>query len=140
AYSTGSFPTCSATVTTNCVPTDAAAGNSASTQIAQARALADFLFGNRSSYSLTNYAVVNLRQRFNFMYVQDDFKLTPSLTINAGLRYEIVTPQWERDNKLANFDPKTNTLIQARDGGTYSKALVNTPLTNFGPRFGFSYS
>ena len=140
AYSTGSFANCATPASTNCIPTDTAAGNSASTQIAQARALADFLFGNRSSYSLTNYAVVNLRQRFNFMYVQDDIKVTPNLTINAGLRYEFVTPQWERDNKLANFDPKTNTLIQARDGGVYSKSLVNTPKNNFGPRFGFSYS
>ena len=144
AYSTGPsssfFPNCTATITTNCIPTDTATGNSASTQIAQARAVADFLFGNRSSYSLTNYAVVNLRQRFNFMYIQDDLKVTPNLTINAGLRYELATPQWERDNKLANFDPKTNTLIQAKDGGIYSKALVNMPLTNVGPRFGFSYS
>ena len=51
--------------------------------------LADFLFGNQSSYSLTNYVIVHLRQRFNFMYFQDDIKVTPNLTINAGLRYEI---------------------------------------------------
>jgi len=144
AYATGPsatfFPTCSATVTTNCIPTDTATGNSASTQIAQARAAADFLFGNRSSYSLTNFAVVNLRQRFNFMYFQDDLKLTPSLTINAGLRYELVTPQWERDNKLANFDPNTNTLIQAKNGSIYDRSLVHMPKTNFAPRFGFSYS
>src|SRR6202035_477032 len=100
----------------------------ASTQIAQARATADFLFGNRSSYSLTNFAVVNLRQRFNFMYVQDDIKVTPNLTINAGLRYELATPQWERDNKLANFDPGTNTLIQASNGSIYNRALVHMPL------------
>lgn len=109
-------------------------------QLQQARNLADFVFGNRSSYALTTYAVVNLRQRYQFMYVQDDIKVTPSLTINAGLRYEIVTPQWERDNKLANFDPTTKTLIQASNGSTYNKALVNTPKKNFGPRLGFAYT
>ncbi len=102
--------------------------------------LADFIFGNRSAYSLTTFAVVNLRQRFNFMYVQDDIKLSPKLTINAGLRYELVTPQYERDNKLANFDPATNSLIQASNGGIYNRALVNLPKKNFGPRFGFAYS
>ena len=112
---------------------------SVAAQAQQAQNMADFLFGNRSSYSLTTYAVVNLRQRYNFMYVQDDIKLTPSLTINAGLRYEIVTPQWERDNKLANFDPVTKTLVQATDGSTYNKALVNTPKKNLGPRLGFAY-
>lgn len=102
--------------------------------------LADFMMGNRSAYSLTTYAVVNLRQRYNFMYVQDDIKVTPKLTVNAGLRYEIVTPQWERDNKLANFDPTAKALIQAKDGSIADRAQVNTPLTNIGPRFGFSYS
>ncbi|WP_157178411.1 TonB-dependent receptor [Terriglobus roseus] len=110
-----------------------------SAQLQQARNMADFLFGNRSSYALTTYAIVNLRQRYNFMYVQDDIKLTPSLTVNAGLRYEIVTPQWERDNKLANFDPATKTLVQASNGSTYNKALVNTPKNNVGPRLGFAY-
>jgi hypothetical protein len=84
--------------------------------------------------------VVHLRQRYNFMYFQDDIKVSPKLTINAGLRYEIVTPQYEKDNRLSNFDPSTNSLIHARNGGVYSRALVNTPLNNFGPRFGFAYS
>lgn len=114
--------------------------SSYSTQLSQARNLADFMFGNRSSYSLTNYQVVNLRQRFNFMYFQDDMKLLPSLTVNAGLRYEIATPQWERDNKLANFDPATKTLIQAKNGGVYDRALVHVPTKNFAPRIGFSWT
>jgi len=119
-------------------PSGTSTSNDAATQ--QARNLADFMMGNRSSYSLTTYAIVHLRQRYNFMYVQDDIKISPKLTINAGLRYEIVTPQYEKDNRLANFDPKTNSLIQARSGGIYSRSLVNTPLNNFGPRFGFAYS
>lgn len=120
-------------------PTDPS-NTSASAQIAQARNLADFLLGNRNSYSLTNYTIVDLRQRMNFMYFQDDMKLMPNLTINAGLRYELVTPQYEANNKLANFDPVTKTLIQAKDGSIYNRALVNMPLTNVAPRFGLSYS
>jgi hypothetical protein len=119
-------------------PLGALVSNDAATQ--QARNLADFMMGNRSSYALTTYAIVNLRQRYNFMYFQDDIKVTPKLTVNAGLRYEIVTPQYEKDNRLANFDPGTNSLIQARNGGVYSRSLVNTPLNNFGPRLGFAYS
>jgi hypothetical protein len=111
-----------------------------SSQLQQARNLADFMFGNRGQYSLTTYAIVHLRQRYNFMYFQDDMKLSPKLTVNAGLRYEIVTPQYEKDNRLANFDPATKSLIQARPGGVFSRSRVNTPLNNFGPRFGFAYS
>ena len=122
----------------NRTSTDAAATYAA--QLQAARNLADFMFGNRSAYSLTTYAIVHLRQRYNFMYFQDDVKLSPKLTVNAGLRYEIVTPQYERDNRLANFDPTTKSLIQARSGGVFSRSRVNTPLNNFGPRLGFAYS
>ncbi len=122
-------------------PTDSGqTSSSVSSQLTQAANMADFLFGNQSSYSLTNFTIVNLRQRFNFMYFQDDFKFSPTVTLNAGLRYEIVTPQWERDNRLANFDPTTNTLIQASGGSIYNRALVHVPLKNVGPRFGFAWS
>ena len=109
-------------------------------QLQQARNLADFMFGNRSSYSLTNFTIVNLRQRYNFLYLQDDIKVTPNLTLNAGLRYEIVTPQYERDNKLANFNPATNQIVQASSGSIYNRALVDLPLKNVAPRFGFAYT
>lgn len=109
-------------------------------QLQEAYNLADFLFGNRSSYSLTNFFIAHVRQRMNFMYLQDDIKARSNVTINAGLRYELATPQYERDNKLANFDPTTNTLIQAKDGSLYNRALVNMPKNNLAPRFGFAYS
>ncbi len=118
----------------------AAGAPTLSAQLQQARNLADFLFGNRSSYSLTNFTVVNLRQQYNFGYVQDDIKVSPNLTINAGLRYELVTPQYERDNKLANFDPTTNKLVQASNGSIYNRALVHVPGKNVAPRFGFAYT
>jgi hypothetical protein len=75
----------------------------------------------------------------NFFYVQDDLKLTPKLTVNAGLRYELVTPQYVDGNHLANFDPSTNSLIQASGGSLYKRALVNTPKLDFAPRVGIAY-
>ena len=76
--------------------------------------LADFLFGARNTYELVNPFVFDLRQRMHFGYVQDDWRATPELTLNLGLRYEFGTPQWEDDNYLTNFDPATNTLLQAQ--------------------------
>lgn len=102
--------------------------------------LADFLFGLRSQYALANYVVGNYRQRMNFLYVQDDFRVNNKLTLNMGLRYEYATPRWERDNVLSNYDPATNTLIKAKDGSIYDRSLVNSDLNNFGPRLGLAYS
>ncbi len=76
----------------------------------------------------------------NFFYVQDDIKFSPRLTINAGARYELASPQYVDGNHLANFDPATATLQQAKDGSFYDRGLVHMPLTNVAPRFGLAYS
>lgn len=102
--------------------------------------LADFLTGARSAYSLVNPFVFNLRQRMHFAYLQDDWRVSPALTVNLGLRYEYATPQWEADNFLTNFDPATETLLQATDGSVADRALVNPDRNNFAPRIGAAYS
>lgn len=102
--------------------------------------LADFLMGARNSYSLVNPDIANLRQNMWFGYVQDDFKVSRRLTINAGLRYEYATPYFERDNRLTNFDPNTNALAFAKAGSIKERALVNPDRNNFGPRIGAAYN
>ena len=102
--------------------------------------IADFLFGLRSQYALANTVIGNYRQHEHFWYVQDDFRVNSRLTLNLGVRYEYATPRWERDNVLSNFDPSTNTIIKAKDGGIYDRALVNPDKNNFAPRIGFAYS
>lgn len=111
-------------------------GNSGASQAAN---LADFLVGARSAYQLNNFRIVNYHQLMNFFYVQDDIKVTPKLTVNAGLRYELVTPQYVDGDHLANFDPTTNTLVQASGGSLYKRSLVHTPKLDFAPRLGLAY-
>src|ERR1035438_7631457 len=101
---------------------------------------ADFLFGARDSYLLNSYGLFYYRQQMYFGYLQDDFKATQKLTFNLGLRYEYATPQYEANNHLSNFDPATNSLILAKNGSMYDRALVNPDLGNFGPRAGVAYS
>src|SRR5215469_1588941 len=102
--------------------------------------LADFLFGARDSYNLNSYGLFYYRQWMYFGYVQDDFRATRNLTFNIGLRYEFATPQYEANNHLSNFDPATNSLILAKGGSLYDRALVNPDPLNFAPRFGLSYA
>lgn len=102
--------------------------------------LADFMFGARSQYELADLLVVNLRQRLHFAYIQDDFKVSPKLTLNLGLRYEFSTPIYEAENRLSNYDPQTNSIIKATDGSLYNRGLVEPDYNNFGPRIGFAYN
>jgi len=114
-------------------------GGTSDTGAGEAAYLTDFLTGARDSYQLNNFRIVNYHQYMDFFYVQDDFKLSPSLTLNAGLRYELVTPQFTDGDHIANFDPATNTLIQASGGSLYNRALVNMPKLSFAPRVGAAW-
>ena len=66
--------------------------------------------------------------------------MNSKLTLNLGLRWEYATPRWERDNVLSNFDPATNTMIQAKNGSLYDRALVNPDYKDWAPRLGFAYT
>lgn len=113
--------------------------NSLSTSAKEAYSLADFVYGAPSAYELDNNPVAHYRQRMYFSYIQDDYKVNSKLTLNLGLRYEFATPQYEADNKLANFDPVNDTLIYASSGSLYSEALVHPDPNNWAPRIGLAY-
>jgi hypothetical protein len=102
--------------------------------------LADFIFGTPSIINLGNEAVVNLSQHVNSLYAQDDFRVTPKLTLNIGLRWEYSTPLFERDNNYSDFDPATDSMIKATSGSIYNRSLVHPDHHDFGPRLGLAYS
>jgi hypothetical protein len=102
--------------------------------------LADFMLGLRSTYALSSILVANLRQRYQFAYLQDDFRVNDKLTLNLGLRYEYATPWTETANQMTNYDPATKTMIKAKDGSLSDRALMNPDRNNWGPRLGAAYS
>jgi hypothetical protein len=65
-------------------------------------------------------------------FIQDDWRVTKRLTINAGLRYDLSTVIKERDNLLGNFDPQKGLLQVGRD----ISSPYNGDHNNFGPRLG----
>ena len=112
---------------------------------------ADFLFGTTSAYSAANEYETHLRQTFHNAYAQDDWKVMPNLTLNLGLRWEYGSPYTEKDGRISNFDPLTQTILTTtpgavatanvtpvNTGGVYGKSLIDPDLTDFGPRVGFA--
>ena len=102
-------------------------------------AVADFLLGYARQAELSNVHIVNQRRYSYAFFVQDDWRPTSKLTLNLGLRYDFMTPAYERDNRMANFDPVAGALVQASDGSLEDRTLVKPDRNNFGPRFGAVY-
>src|SRR5262249_8500845 len=124
---------------------------------------ADFLLGLPNSTSRRIGTATNYLFSTNLgFFIQDDFKVTPSLTLNLGLRYELQMPPYEKYGQLSNFIQGPNKLILAdvvtipnyqaivaqaglsglvglaKDYGL-PQALVNTQWSNVAPRFGFAW-
>jgi hypothetical protein len=100
---------------------------------------ADFLLG------LPDSASVLLDGRKNYLlytaaagFVQDDFKITPSLTLNLGLRYDLLTSPIEKFNKLSSFVPELKRVVVAGDPAL-PRSLLRTPHDDFAPRAGFAW-
>ncbi len=73
-------------------------------------------------------------------YAMDDFRVSPRLTLNLGLRYDLFTPMVEDQNRLANFDFATGQFIAPGMPGVSRSGNVQKDLNNFAPRFGFAYT
>lgn len=80
-------------------------------------------------------------------YVQDDWRATPQLTVNAGLRWDFMSQAVEKHNGIENFDiTQTNPLngyaglIEYATVGGYGRNFVPENFNDWGPRLGFAYS
>lgn len=115
--------------------------------------LLDFLLGKMNSFSQSGPQLNDLIQNILGLYVQDTFRATPKLVINAGLRWEPMFPLHDNFNRGSTFSRA------AFDAGQTSRVYVNAPvgslfygdpgisnaftdrkLANFSPRLGLVYN
>jgi len=118
---------------------------------------ASFLLGLSDGGSINNLHNVDYFRPLYSFYSQDDWKITPKLTLNLGLRYELFTTVKERHDEQGTFDltnPANPTIIVPKGqtmqltptlaseitvSPTGSRGLIPVDKNNFAPRIGFAY-
>jgi len=102
--------------------------------------ISELVAGFMGAYSVGGFSgYYETRSWENGFFAQDDFRVSPKLTLNLGLRYDLYTWPSEAHNHQSNFDPTTGELVEASAAPGYNSALIDTPKHNFGPRIGFAY-
>ena len=101
-------------------------------------ALEDFFAGKPSrGFHLVGTTPRHLSWRNYAGFVQDDWRITPKLTINLGMRYSFITPIKDANNLLGNFDPTLGLVQQGQP--QVGDTLWKPDHKNFSPRLGFAW-
>lgn len=108
--------------------------------------LANLLMGRVNSASIVDTLRLNTSAYSWAGFFQDDWRITPKLTLNLGIRYDVDTPRYEDQNRQNSFDPTITNPVSGTPGvvifsgrNGLSKFAHRWDLHNFGPRFGFAY-
>jgi Carboxypeptidase regulatory-like domain/TonB dependent receptor len=120
---------------------------------------ASFYLGDVNTYSRTGPVNNRLAKTgYRAIYVQDDIKLTPKLTVNLGLRWDLSIPVSDTHDQFSTFDPTVSNpgagglpgsivFAGAQGGACVPEGgaslcrhhIANTYWNDYGPRLGFAY-
>ncbi len=109
---------------------------------------ADFLLGAPSSYAQGDSRPFYLRNRYAGLFAQDSWCLRPSLTLDYGLRWDLLPPWREKYNQLQTLVPGQQSVVYpgAPTGLVFPgdpgipATLAPAGYTNFAPRIGLAWS
>jgi hypothetical protein len=106
----------------------------------QFKTLENFFTGTPQANQNTAFLTGNLLRHMSFdgyaAFLQDDWRIKPTVTVNLGIRYEITTVMKEANNLIGNFDP-VQGIQQVGIGGV--TAPFNGNHHNFSPRLGVAW-
>src|SRR3954470_2687134 len=123
----------------------------ATNQALGGNAFASFLLGWATNGQIDTVRYIGQNWPYFAGYVQDDWRVTPRLTLNIGLRWETTLPPTEEQDRWSDFSPtrpnpgadgRLGALIyagsgQGREG---SRTLADSWFGGFGPRLGAAYN
>ena len=93
--------------------------------------LYDYEIGSQSGYD------ANIGQE-DGLFAQDDWRLSRRLTLNLGVRWDLLTRPYEAHDQQSAFNVTTGTVMLAGQNGI-SRSIIATDDHAFGPRLGFAY-
>ena len=111
-------------------------------------AFADFLLGFPSNYTQTSGQSFYLRNRYGGASLQDSWQARSNLTLNLGIRWDLIMPWWEKYNQIQTIVPGEQSILYPNaipglvvpgDPGIPS-TLSPSKYHNFAPRVGLAYS
>ena len=127
------------------------------------QAWADFLTGHVSTFTQASKDITpDIRAQQWELYVQDDWRITPTFTLNLGLRYSMFRNPIDNNNQLSTFDPALwyrsqaptvtaagnivpgtgntlNGIIIGGQNSPYGQKVSSQATLDFAPRFGFAW-
>ncbi len=118
------------------LPGNAATGNG----------LASLLVGFPTSFTELQTEPLLRHTWYLAAFAQDDWSITPNLTFNIGLRWEVDTPEIDQNNRMNSFNGSAINPVSGTPGvvtflglNGYPSEPYSTHWNNFGPRFGFAW-
>ena len=84
-------------------------------------------------------AVTGRRWKIYRPFVEDDWRITPSLTLNLGLAWDMTTPITEEHNRMSDYIPSTQQLLIAGQNGVSRSAGINMFWGGYEPRLGLTW-
>jgi hypothetical protein len=109
---------------------------------------ADYLIGAPDAFIQSSRQFLDGRSKSGAVYIQDNFRARPDLTVNYGLRWEVAQPWSDARNRIQAFIPGQQSTVFTDsptgwlfpgDKGIRS-TLGPTRWNNFAPRLGLAYS
>ena len=115
-------------------------GTGATASATGGNSFASFLLGEVDTFSIDlQTSTLRPRDHLQEYFVQDDWRISPKLTANLGLRWTFNNPSTEKNNQGAIFNLSTQVLDYVGVDGN-SKSARETHYGNLGPRVGFAYA